>query len=152
MNNDHAIPILIADDDQDDCLMTREAFREAKFDNPLHFVHDGEALLDYLKRRPPYDDNCRYPMPGLILLDLNMPRVDGREALQAIKGNTELRCIPVVVLSTSSTREDILDCYATGGNSFITKPASFSGLLHAIKTLGQYWLQTVKLPREGDCP
>lgn len=152
MNSDHGIPILIADDDQDDCLMTREAFREAKLDNPLHFVHDGEALLDYLWRRPPYDDNRLYPMPGLILLDLNMPRMDGREALQAIKHDARLRSIPVVILSTSSASEDILHSYATGVNSFITKPASFSGLLHCIKTLGQYWLETVELPKDGACP
>jgi CheY-like chemotaxis protein len=141
--------ILIADDDQDDCLMTREAFKECRIHNPLHFVHDGEELLNYLKRRPPYEDAVRYPLPGLILLDLNMPRMDGREALLAIKSDKLLRSIPVVILSTSSADEDIRRSYAIGVNSFITKPASFSGLLEVVKNLGRYWLETVALPTDG---
>jgi two-component system, response regulator len=143
------VQILIADDDQDDCLMTREAFRECRIVNPLHFVHDGEELMNYLKRRPPYVDEVRYPLPGLILLDLNMPRMDGREALQAIKGDSLLRSIPVVILSTSSADEDILRSYAIGVNSFITKPASFSGLLEVVRNLGRYWLEIVELPMDG---
>ncbi|WJN58852.1 response regulator [Pseudomonas sp. SO81] len=141
--------ILIADDDQDDCLMTREAFRECRIANRLHFVHDGEALLDYLKRRPPYDDEQRFPMPGLILLDLNMPLKDGREALMEIKADAALRVIPVVILTTSSAEEDVLRSYDIGVNSFITKPVSYSGLLEVIRALGRYWLDIVELPLEG---
>ncbi|TRO31178.1 response regulator [Pseudomonas sp. ALS1131] len=145
----HPIHILIADDDQDDCLMTREAFEECRISNPLHFVHDGEALLDYLRRRAPYDDEERYPLPGLILLDLNMPRMDGREALQAIKSDVLLRGIPVVVLTTSSAEEDILSSYNMGSNSFITKPVTYTGLIEVVKTLGRYWLEIVELPADG---
>jgi CheY-like chemotaxis protein len=143
------VNILIADDDQDDCLLTREAFRECKIGNRLHFVHDGEALLDYLKRRPPYDDEQKYPMPGLILLDLNMPLKDGREALMEIKADTALRAIPVVILTTSSAEEDILVSYDLGVNSFITKPVSYSGLIETVRALARYWLDIVELPLEG---
>lgn len=143
------VDILIADDDQDDCLMTREAFRECRIANRLHFVHDGEALLDYLKRRPPYNDEQRFPMPGLILLDLNMPLKDGREALMEIKADAALRSIPVVILTTSSAEEDILRSYDIGVNSFITKPVSYSGLIEVIRALGRYWLDIVELPLEG---
>ena len=149
MTTAQLVQILIADDDPDDCLMTREAFRECRIHNPLHFVHDGEELMNYLKRRPPYEDEARYPMPGLILLDLNMPRMDGREALLAIKSDSLLRSIPVVILSTSSADEDILRSYAIGVNSFITKPASFSGLLEVVRNLGRYWLEIVELPMDG---
>ncbi|MFZ3152909.1 response regulator [Pseudomonas sp.] len=149
MNAPLPIPILIADDDQDDCLMMQEAFNECRVSNPLHFVHDGEALLGYLQRRPPYDDEARYPLPGLILLDLNMPRMDGREALQAIKSDAQLRAIPVVILTTSSAEEDILYSYDMGGNSFITKPVTYTGLLEVVKTLGHYWLEIVELPMDS---
>ncbi|WP_339459612.1 response regulator [Pseudomonas sp. EA_105y_Pfl2_R69] len=149
MTTAQLVQILIADDDPDDCLMTREAFRECRIHNPLHFVHDGEELMNYLKRRPPYEDEARYPMPGLILLDLNMPRMDGREALLAIKSDSLLRSIPVVILSTSSADEDILRSYAIGANSFITKPVSFSGLLEVVRNLGRYWLEIVELPMDG---
>lgn len=149
MKTAHPIHILIADDDQDDCLMTREAFQECRVSNPLHFVHDGQALLDYLQRRPPYNDDERYPLPGLILLDLNMPRMDGREALQAIKSDAQLRGIPVVILTTSSAEEDILCSYDMGGNSFITKPVTYTGLLEVVKTLRRYWLEIVELPMDS---
>ncbi|WP_407733499.1 response regulator [Pseudomonas citronellolis] len=149
MNAQQPVHILIADDDQDDCLMTREAFAECRIGNPLHFVHDGEALLDYLRRRAPYDDEERHPLPGLILLDLNMPRMDGREALQAIKSDPVLRVIPVVVLTTSSAEEDILRSYNMGSNSFITKPVTYTGLIEVVKNLGRYWLEIVELPADG---
>lgn len=149
MKSQPPVHILIADDDQDDCLMTREAFAECRIGNPLHFVHDGEALLDYLRRHAPYDDEELYPLPGLILLDLNMPRMDGREALHAIKSDALLRCIPVVVLTTSSAEEDILRSYEMGSNSFITKPVTYTGLLEVVKSLGRYWLEIVELPVDG---
>lgn len=148
MSNAQLVQILIADDDPDDCLMTREAFKECRLHNPLHFVHDGEELMDYLKHRPPYENQARYPLPGLILLDLNMPRMDGREALLAIKRDSLLRHIPVVILSTSSAEEDKLHSDAMGVNAFITKPVSFSGLLEVVKSLGRYWLEIVELPKD----
>lgn len=142
------VNVLIADDDQDDCLMIQEAFRECRIANRLQFVHDGEALIDYLKRRPPFNDEQRFPTPGLILLDLNMPLKDGREALMEIKSDAALRAIPVVILTTSSTEEDILRSYGIGVNSFITKPVSFSRLIEVVRTLGHYWLNIVELPIE----
>ncbi|MNF29396.1 Response regulator receiver domain-containing protein [Pseudomonas linyingensis] len=138
------VTILIAEDDPDDRLLTREAFSESRPANRVDFVHDGEELLDYLNHRPPYDDSQRYPRPGLILLDLNMPRMDGREALRALKAEPRLRDIPVVMLSTSCDEEDIRRSYADGVNSFISKPASFNGLLDVVRSLGDYCLETIE--------
>lgn len=143
------ITILLADDDPDDCLMTRDAFVECRLYNPLQFVHDGEELMDYLRRRGRFADAAAFPMPGLILLDLNMPRKDGREALREIKGDPELRKIPVVVLTTSKAEEDVVRSYDDGVNSFISKPVSFSALIDVVQTLGKYWLEIVDLPRES---
>ena len=140
------INILVADDDQDDCLLVREAFRDCKIAGRLHFVQDGDELLDYLKRRSPYQDEQRYPSPDLVLLDLNMPRTDGREALALIKQDPELRSIPVIVLTTSSAEEDILRSYADGVNSFVTKPVSYSGLVEVVRALACYWIDVVDLP------
>lgn len=140
--------ILVADDDSDDCLLTGEAFRESRLTNEVRFVHNGEELLNYLRGAPPFADRQRYPLPGLILLDLNMPLKDGREALVEIKADPRLRSIPVVILTTSAEEEDILRCYANGANSFITKPVSFSGLLAVVQALGHYWLDIVALPAE----
>ena len=139
----------MAEDDADDRLMTREAFQECRLGNPLLFVVDGEDLMDYLHRRGQYADAVRYPMPGLILLDLNMPRKDGREALREIKSDPALRDIPVVVLTTSKAEEDVANCYSDGANSFITKPVSFAALIEVVQTLGKYWLQIVDLPAPG---
>lgn len=143
------ITILMAEDDADDRLMTREAFQECRLGNPLQFVVDGDELMDYLKRRGQFADAARYPMPGLILLDLNMPRKDGREALREIKADPELREIPVVVLTTSKAEEDVANSYSAGANSFITKPVSFAALIEVVQTLGKYWLQIVDLPPAG---
>ena len=142
------ITILLADDDPDDCLMTRDAFSECRLSNPLQFVHDGEELMDYLHRRGRFADEVAFPMPGLILLDLNMPRKDGREALREIKGDHGLRKIPVVVLTTSKAEEDVVRSYDDGVNSFISKPVSFSALIDVVQTLGKYWLEIVDLPSE----
>lgn len=138
--------ILVADDDEDDCLLVREAFAERRADSLLEFVHDGEQLLAYLLGKPPFENRERYPMPDLILLDLNMPRMDGREALGAIKQHPQLRCIPVVVLTTSSACEDVAGSYQDGANSFVTKPASFTELTGLVDMLGKYWLELVTLP------
>lgn len=140
------VHILVADDDPDDCLLLREAFAEAGIGAERHFVANGEALLDYLYQRGDYMDSERYPAPSLILLDLNMPLMDGREALQHIKHHPLLRRIPLVILSTSSAAEDIADSYAGGVNSYITKPSSFSGLLSMVRQLSTYWLELVELP------
>jgi len=140
------IAILMAEDDPDDRLMTKEALSECRLANELRFVDDGEELLDYLYRRGNYHDPELAPRPGIILLDLNMPRKDGREALKDIKTDPELRRIPIVVLTTSKAEEDILRSYNLGANSFITKPVSFEGLVNVIITLGKYWFEIVELP------
>jgi CheY-like chemotaxis protein len=140
------LTILIAEDDPDDRLMAEEAFLECRVGVPLRFVSDGEELLDYLRRRGRYADAEEHRPPALILLDLNMPRKDGRETLQEIKSDPELRHIPVVVLTTSSDEEDVLRSYRDGGNSFITKPASFNGMLDMVRSLEKYWLETADLP------
>jgi CheY-like chemotaxis protein len=143
-----SITILMADDDEDDRLMAKEALEESKLENELYFVHDGEELMDYLYNRGEFSDPARSPRPGLILLDLNMPKKDGREALREIKENPELRQIPIIVLTTSKAEEDIYRTYDLGVNSFITKPVTFEGLVDVMKTLTTYWFSIVKLPPE----
>jgi len=140
------IPILMADDDEDDRLLTQDAFQEYRVGNDLRFVEDGEELMDYLHRKGKFTDPKSSPRPGLILLDLNMPRKDGREALEEIKSDPDLRSIPVVVLTTSKAEEDIVRSYDLGVNSFITKPVTFEGLVEVVKTLGKYWIEIVELP------
>ncbi|HWB21687.1 MAG TPA: response regulator [Gaiellaceae bacterium] len=140
------ITILLADDDEEDLQMTIEALRENRLGNDLRVTRDGEELMDYLLRRGEYTSPTDAPMPGLILLDLNMPKKDGREALAEIKTNSELRKIPVIVLTTSKAEEDIFRSYDLGVNSFITKPVTFAGLAEAIKVLARYWFEIVELP------
>jgi two-component system response regulator len=140
------ITILLADDDEDDRLMTRDALRDARLHNPLRTVIDGVELMEYLRREGEYADPKESPRPGMILLDLNMPRMDGREALRAIKGDPELRSIPVVVLTTSKAEEDVIRTYDLGVNSFITKPVTFLGLVEVMKVFSRYWLEIVDLP------
>ncbi len=142
------IVILLADDDADDRMLARDALTESRLANDFRTVEDGEELLDYLKSRGKYADRAAHPRPGLILLDLNMPRLDGREALREIKSDPELRQIPVVVLTTSKAEEDIYRSYDMGVNSFITKPVTFDGLVGVMKTLGRYWIEIVELPPE----
>ncbi len=144
------ITILMADDDPDDRLMTQEAFVECRVANPLRFVNDGDELMDYLRREGDFADAARFPMPGLILLDLNMPRRDGREALRDIKADPALRGIPVVILTTSKAEEDVLRSYQDGVNSFITKPVTFSALIEVVQALGKYWLEVVDLPEKSE--
>jgi CheY-like chemotaxis protein len=143
------ISIVMADDDEDDQLLAREALAENRLANPIQFVSDGEQLLAYLRNQPPFEDREACPRPGLILLDLNMPRMDGREALREIKADPDLRSIPVVVLTTSKAEEDILRTYDLGANSYITKPVSFDGLIEVMGSLGGYWLGIVQLPTNG---
>ena len=143
------ITILIADDDADDRMMASEALEESRLANDLRFVEDGEELLDYLYHRGRFAAAGESPRPGLILLDLNMPRMDGREALREIKGDPALRSIPVVVLTTSKAEEDIYRTYDLGVNSFITKPVQFEGLVEVMRALGKYWFEIVELPDAG---
>ena len=143
------ISILIADDDADDRQMTQEALHECRLVNDVHFVEDGEQLLDHLFRRGAYAHLEGTPLPGLILLDLNMPRKDGRESLKEIKAHPDLRRIPIVVLTTSKAEEDILRTYDLGVNSYVTKPVTFDSLVQTIKVLGQYWFEIVQLPGEN---
>lgn len=140
------ITILIADDDPEDRMLVEDAFVESRLANDLRFVEDGEQLMDYLYRRGRYTDPTSSPRPGVILLDLNMPRKDGREALKEIKSDPRLRQIPVVVLTTSRTEEDIFRSYDLGVNSFITKPVTFVAMVELVKTLGKYWFEIVELP------
>jgi CheY-like chemotaxis protein len=144
-----AITILMADDDADDRMLAREAMEESRLGNSFRFVEDGEELMEYLKQEGRYSP-ATAPRPGLILLDLNMPRKDGRQALQEIKSDPELRRIPVVILTTSKTEQDILSAYDLGANSFITKPVTFERLVDIIRTLGLYWFNIVQLPSASD--
>ncbi len=136
----------MADDDPDDRELTRDALAASRLSNPLHFVSDGEELLEFLKHEGRYGQVGAAPRPGLILLDLNMPRMDGREALRAIKSDPQFRMIPVVILTTSSAEEDVFRSYALGANSFITKPVTFEGLVGVVRALGAYWFEIVDLP------
>lgn len=144
------ITIVLADDDADDREMTTEALEESRVANNLYCVEDGEELLDYLYHRGKYEDPKSSPRPGIILLDLNMPRKDGREALKEIKKDASLRQIPIVVLTTSQAEEDIYRSYDLGVNSFITKPVTFEGLANVMRALGKYWFEIVELPRNGN--
>ena len=140
------IVILLADDDEEDRMLTEEALEESLLVNQLEFVVDGEEALDYLYNRGKFSDTVENPLPGLILLDLNMPKKDGREVLVEIKKDARLRTIPVVMLTTSNAEEDILRMYDLGVNSFISKPVSFTGLVNAMKSLQAYWFEIVSLP------
>lgn len=143
------IVLLMADDDPDDRLLVKDALDESRLANEMRFVEDGEELMDYLYQRNRYADGSLSPRPGLILLDLNMPRKDGREALREIKADPTLRRIPVVVLTTSKAEEDIYRTYDLGVSSYITKPVTFESLVDLMRTLGKYWFEIVELPPDG---
>lgn len=138
--------IVVAEDDPDDRLLIEDAFSEGEVSGEIHFVEDGEDLLDYLRREGRWSELKGRASPSLILLDLNMPRMDGREALKQIKSHESLRSIPVVVLTTSNAEEDVQSTYACGVNSYISKPGSFDQLVDIIRTLNEYWISTVRLP------
>ncbi len=143
------IVILLADDDEEDRMLACDALAESRLSNDIGCVTDGEDLLDYLHRRGKYLPPALAPRPGLILLDLNMPKKDGREALKEIKSDPNLRQIPVVVMTTSRAEDDIARCYDSGASSFITKPVTFDGLVDVMKGLGKYWFEIVDLPQPG---
>jgi CheY-like chemotaxis protein len=150
MTKNEGVLILMADDDDDDFLLTQKALKESKLLNQLCRVKDGEELIDYLKGRGAYAERDEYRRPGVILLDLNMPRKDGREALREIKSDPELAGIPIVIFTTSKAEEDIYRSYQLGVNSFITKPVTFENLIQVMKTLGEYWFEIVELPHNSN--
>ena len=139
-----SILVLVADDDLEDRMLIEDAFKESRLPNPLEFVVDGEDLMDYLHRRNGYSDPSVSPRPGLILLDLNMPRKNGREALEEIKLDPDLRQIPIVIMTTSGADEDIMRTYQLGVNSFVIKPVTFEGLVEIVTALGRYWFPVVE--------
>jgi CheY-like chemotaxis protein len=145
------ITILMADDDEDDRELAHDALRESRLSNDLRFVTDGVELMDYLRQDGAYASpqaQTLAPRPGIILLDLNMPKKSGREALGEIKADENLRRIPIVVLTTSSDEQDVLATYDLGANSFITKPVTFGGLVEVMRAWGRYWFEIVELPRD----
>lgn len=144
-----AVTILMADDDEDDRLLTADALRRSRLINDIRFVVDGDDLMQYLRGEGVYSPGgVPAPRPGLILLDLNMPKKDGREALAEIKADPLLRPIPVVVLTTSSAEEDIVRTYDLGVNSFISKPVTFEGFATVMQKLAGYWFELVELPEK----
>lgn len=146
-----SVPILVADDDIEDCEMIRDAFLESRLLNRVDFVHNGEELLEFLNLCETAE-NSQVCLPGLILLDLNMPKMDGREVLRVLKSSSRLHHIPVVVLTTSQAEEDIIRSYNLGANSFITKPIEFEALVQTLKDLGRYWFEIVELPEIHTSP
>lgn len=144
-----SLTILIADDDPDDRVLMQDAINEIGFEHQLRFVENGEELLQYLNRSDKFSDPQNSPLPSIILLDLHMPKMDGREALRLIKSNPILRRIPIVVLTTSRAEEDIYRTYDLGVNSFITKPVNFDAMVEIMRTLSKYWFQIVSLPSEA---
>ena len=143
------ITILYADDDPDDRMLTADALRESRLANRLEMVEDGTELLAYLRREGRWADPEASPRPGVILLDLNMPKMDGREALAAIKSDPRLASIPVVILTTSRAEADVVRSYEIGANSYIAKPVTFDGLVQAMTDLKRYWFEIVQLPEAG---
>jgi CheY-like chemotaxis protein len=140
-----SVTILIAEDDPDDCLLMEEVFRESGQGYKLVFVQDGVELFQYLRKQAGYANSISVKRPDLILLDLNMPRMDGLEALAEIKADPNLRSIPVVVLTISTTEEHVLRTYELGGAGFIIKPANIDDMVQVVKVLDQYWFEVVEL-------
>lgn len=143
MNTARLIEILLVEDNPGDLRLTREALKDAKVANTLHVVEDGVLALDFLHRRPPFED---VPRPDLILLDLNLPRKNGREVLAEIKADERFRAIPVVILTTSQAEEDILRAYDLHANCYITKPVDFAQFTTIVRTIEDFWLTIVTLP------
>ena len=139
------VTVLVVDDDEDDRMSIRKAWAKERAPEDLWFVQNGEELTDYLNRVGKYSDPASSPRPCMILLDLNMPRKDGREALKEIKADPDLRQIPIVVLTTSQDDEDVSGSYNLGANSFISKPRTFTALVDIIQALGKYWVDVVAL-------
>jgi CheY-like chemotaxis protein len=147
MSSRRTATILSAEDDADFRLLVKRAVERSKLAVDLRFVEDGDQLLDYLHRRGPFADAGRAPRPGLVLLDLNLPRTDGRDALRAIKTDPALRAIPIVVFTTSNAAEDIALCYDLGANAFVRKPMDMAALVDLMSTIGKFWLELAEAPR-----
>ena len=141
--------ILLVEDNEDDYEATCRAFKKANLCNPIDWCKSGRDALDYLKREGAYKDVRKVMRPGLVLLDLNMPGLDGRRTLEAIKQDDALKRIPVIILTTSSDERDIEACYQSGANTYVQKPVSFDGLIEAIKRLKAYWFEIALLPKEN---
>ena len=144
-----SLTILVADDDEIDRGFLRRAWEKSRVSNDLRFVGDGEELTEYLKHAGRYSDPASAPRPAVILLDLNMPKKDGREALREIKADSELRQIPIIILTGSKVEEDILRSYDLGANSYITKPVTFEALVDVLQVLRRYWIEIVDLHPPG---
>jgi CheY-like chemotaxis protein len=142
------VPIVLAEDDEDDQLIVRRAFEKARFRSPLHIVDNGQELMRYLRGEKEYSNRQNYPLPGLILLDLNMPVMNGEDALAEIKADRELQHIPVVILTTTDDQTGVNRCYELGASTFITKPVTFTGFLDVVSKLQLYWFSLVELPDE----
>jgi two-component system response regulator len=151
--NPHLTPsqsILLVEDNQDDYEATCRAFKKANLSNPIVWCKSGRDALDCLKQEGAYTAARSGSRPGLVLLDLNMPGMDGRKTLEAIKQDDTLKQIPVIILTTSADERDIQACYQTGANTYVQKPVSFDGLIEAIKRLKEYWFEIALLPKEAD--
>lgn len=146
METKNKIEILIADDDNEDRMLIIDALKENNVKNKVRSVENGEELLQYLKNTGIYSNKEKHPLPGIILLDLNMPKMDGREALKEIKGDKKLCSIPLIVFTTSMDNKDIQLSYKFGANSFISKPVTYSSMVHIMKSVCKYWLETVEHP------
>jgi two-component system response regulator len=144
--------VLLVEDDAEDVEITQTAFVKGSIPNPLHVVRSGEAALEFLQHTGRYADLTETPRPGLILLDLHLPGLNGCEVLKQIKSDRGLRRIPVVVLTTSSEEADVLRCYDVGANTYITKPVEFDKFLEAVLTIGKYWLLVAQIPEDGEVP
>jgi CheY-like chemotaxis protein len=138
--------ILVADDDADDRELIKVAFEENAANVEINFVENGEELLHYLHRQGKYAEEGKYPYPSLILLDLNMPKKDGREALRSIKEDLALKALPIVILTTSTAPKDVAKCYELGVNSYMIKPTNFTDLIQFAGMIYSYWFNTVQLP------
>ena len=150
-DNKNKFTILMAEDDMDDYQLLKDAMLEAKADVDILLVKDGGELIDYLLHQGNFQKKKDAPRPDLILLDLNMPKIDGREALITIKSLPDLKFIPIIVFTTSRETKDICRCYESGANSYISKPKSFNELLEIVDNLMKYWLHTVTLPDQKAC-
>lgn len=145
------LPILVVDDNPQDRFLAQEVFSELGIPNAVHFASDGRQCLDYLHRRGDFRELCGTPLPALILLDLNMPRMDGFEALEQMRADPERRHLPVVVMTTSSNSDDVRRCYDLGASSYVVKPSALDGMLSLIQSLHDYWFGPVRLPPSHVC-
>lgn len=150
MSSYEAIEILLVEDNPDDVEITQRALSKIRLANRLHVVRDGEEALKFLRHQGEFEDHAGAPRPDLILLDLNLPKVNGKEVLTAIRHDEALATIPVIMLTASSRDEDIIESYRLGTNTFIQKPVEFDKFLHALDVIGEYWMLIAKLPPNAD--